>query len=54
MGMTVAEIKYYEPMKELGCCTDDPEQQKTRTWAHGCWIKCKNYQHMRIESFELP
>ena len=28
MGMTAAEIKYYEAMKELGCCTDDPEQQK--------------------------
>ena len=28
MGMTVAETKYYEAMKELGCCTDDPEQQK--------------------------
>ena len=28
MGMTVAEIKYYEAMKELGCCTTDPEQQK--------------------------
>ena len=28
MGMTAAEIKYYEAMKELGCCTTDPEQQK--------------------------
>ena len=28
MGMTVAESKYYEAMKELGCCTDDPEQQQ--------------------------
>ena len=28
MGMTVAEIKYYEAMKELECCTTDPEQQK--------------------------
>ena len=28
MGMTAAEIKYYEAMKELGCCTDDPEQQQ--------------------------
>ena len=28
MGMTAAEIKYYEAMKELGCCTADPEQQQ--------------------------
>ena len=28
MGMTAAEIKYYEAMKELGCCTTDQEQQK--------------------------
>ena len=28
MGMTAAETKYYEAMKELGCCTDDPEQQQ--------------------------
>ena len=28
MGMTAAETKYYEAMKELGCCTNDPEQQK--------------------------
>ena len=28
MGMTAAETKYYEAMKELGCCTDNPEQQK--------------------------
>ena len=27
MGMTAAKIKYYEGMKELGCCTTDPEQQ---------------------------
>ena len=26
MGMTAAETKYYKAMKELGCCTDDPEQ----------------------------
>ena len=28
MGMTAAEVKYYEAMKALGCCTTDPEQQK--------------------------
>ena len=28
MGMTAAKVKYYEAMKELGCCTTDPEQQK--------------------------
>ena len=28
MGMTAAETKYYEAMKELGCCTDNPEQQQ--------------------------
>ena len=28
MGMTAAKTKYYEAMKELGCCTPDPEQQK--------------------------
>ena len=28
MRMTVAKIKYYKAMKELGCCTTDPEQQK--------------------------
>ena len=28
MGMTAAETKYYEAMKELGCCTDDPEQEQ--------------------------
>ena len=28
MGMTAAETKYYEAMKELRCCTDDPEQQQ--------------------------
>ena len=28
MGMTAAETKYYKAMKELECCTDDPEQQQ--------------------------
>ena len=28
MGMTAAEVKYYEAMKELGCCTTNPKQQK--------------------------
>ena len=28
MGMTAAEIKYDEAMKELGCCTNNPEQQQ--------------------------
>ena len=28
MGMTAAKVKYYEAMKELGCCTTNPEQQK--------------------------
>ena len=28
MGMTAAKTKYYNAMKELGCCTTYPEQQK--------------------------
>ena len=60
MGMTAAEMKYYEAMKELGCCTDDPEQQKHELGLMGaglgkgitntCELKVLSYE----EAMERP
>ena len=38
MGMTGAEEKYYKVMKELGCCTTNPEQQKHKLGLMGAGL----------------
>ena len=54
MGMTVAEIKYYEAMKELGCCTDDPKQQKHELGLVGAGLgkRIANTCELKVLSYE--
>ena len=59
-GVAAAEMKNYEAMKELGCCTDDPEKQKHKLGLVGaglgegiadtCELKVFSYE----EAMERP
>ena len=54
MGMTAAEIKYYEAMKELGCCTDNPEQQKQKLGLVGAGLGegIANTRELKVLSYD--
>ena len=54
MGMTAAETIYYEAMKELGCCTDDPEQQKHELWLMGAGLGegIANTRELKVLSYD--
>ena len=52
--MTAAETKYYKAMKELGCCTDDPEQQKHKLGLVGAGLDegITNICELKVFSYE--
>ena len=54
MGMTAAETIYYEAMKESGCCTDDPEQQKHELWLMGAGLGegIANTRELKVLSYD--
>ena len=54
MGMTAAEIKYYEAMKELGWCTTDPEQQKHKLGLVGAGLGegIANTRELKVLSYD--
>ena len=54
MGMTAAETKYYEAMKELGCCMDNPEQQQHKLGLVGArlGVGIANTRELKVLSYD--